>query len=57
MLRIFLSVVLRISLITVLCAVIWRHVEPRTQLMRILRAALLVFGLLGILAISRITEW
>ncbi len=50
-----LSFVLRVSLIAVFWAFIWRFVEPRTQLMRILRAALLVLGLLGVLAVLRIT--
>ena len=49
-----LSFVLRVSLIAVFWAFIWRFVEPRTQLMRILRAALLVLGLLGILTVLRI---
>ena len=48
------SFVLRISLIVVLWAFVWRYVEPRTQLMRILRAALLVLGLLAVLAVMRI---
>ena len=50
----FMSFVLRIWLIAAFWAVVWRFVEPRTQAMRILRAALLVLGLLGILALSRI---
>ena len=49
-----LSFVLRVSLIAVFWAFIWRFVEPRTQLMRILRAALLVLGLLGVLTVLRI---
>jgi hypothetical protein len=47
--------VLRIGLIAVLWAFIWQVVEPRTQLMRILRAALLLLGLLGILVVLRLT--
>jgi len=47
--------VLKISLIVTLWAFVWRYVEPRTQAMRILRAALLVLGLLGVLAVVRIT--
>jgi hypothetical protein len=47
--------VLRVSLIAVFWAFVWRFVEPKTQLMRILRAALLLFGLLIILAMLRIT--
>lgn len=50
----FMSFVLRIWLIAAFWVVVWRFVEPRTQAMRILRAALLVLGLLGILALSRI---
>jgi hypothetical protein len=49
------SFVLRISLIVALWAFVWRFVEPKTQLMRILRAALLVLGLLAVLAVIRIT--
>jgi hypothetical protein len=43
------------ALIVTLWAFIWRYVEPRTQAMRLLRAALLVLGLLGVLAVVRIT--
>jgi len=50
-----ISLVLRIWLIVAFWAFIWRFVEPRTQLMRILRAALLLLGLLAILAVLRIT--
>jgi len=49
-----LSFVLRIGLVVALWAFVWKYVEPRTQLMRILRAALLVFGLLGIWAVLKI---
>ena len=51
----FVSFVLRISLIVALWAFVWKLLEPRTQLMRILRAAVLLLGLLGILVILRIT--
>jgi hypothetical protein len=47
--------VLRISLIALVWASVWRFVEPRTQLLRILRAALLVLSLLAVLAVIRIT--
>ncbi len=47
--------VLKISLIVTLWTFVWHYVEPRTQAMRILRAALLVLGLLGILAVVKIT--
>ena len=55
MLGSIVSFVLRIGLIVAFWAFIWRFVEPRTQLMRILRAALLLLGLLGILAALRMT--
>lgn len=55
MFRSLISFVLRISLIAMLLAFVWQFVEPKTQLMRILRAALLVLGLLAILAVIRIT--
>ena len=55
MFRNILSFILRILLIAVLWAFIWRLVEPKTQLMRILRAVLLVLGLLVILAVLRVT--
>lgn len=47
--------VLRISLIAAFWAFVWKFIEPKTQLMRILRAALLVLGLLVILAMLKIT--
>jgi len=47
--------VLRISLIVALWAFVWKFIEPKTQLMRVLRAALLVLGLLFILAMLKIT--
>jgi len=50
----FVSLILRISLIAALWAFVWKVLEPRTQLMRILRAAVLLLGLLGILVILRI---
>ncbi len=46
--------VLRIGLIAAIWAFVWRLLEPRTQLMRIVRAAVLLLGLLGILVILRI---
>lgn len=48
--------VLRLTLIVTIWAFIWRYMKPRTQLMRILRAALLVLGMLGVLALMRITS-
>lgn len=56
MFKSMLSLLLRMSLVAALWVFIWRLVEPRTQLMRILRAALLLLGLLGILAAIRITK-
>lgn len=54
MFRSILSFVLRISLIATIWVFVWKFMEPRTQLMRILRAALLVLGLLAALAVMRI---
>ena len=47
--------VLRLALVVTIWAFIWRSIEPKTQLMRILRAALLVLGMLGALAVMKIT--
>ena len=55
MFRSLLSFALRISLIATIWVFVWKFMEPRTQLMRILRAALLVLGLLAVLAVMRIT--
>jgi hypothetical protein len=55
MLRSVVFFVLRVALIAALWASVWKFIEPKTQLMRILRAALLVLGLLVILAALRIT--
>jgi len=55
MLRSLVYFALKVSLIVTLWTFVWHYVEPRTQAMRILRAALLVLGLLGILAMVRIT--
>jgi membrane-bound ClpP family serine protease len=49
-----ISFVLRIWLIVAFWAFIWGLVKPRTQLLRILRATLLLLGLLGILAALKI---
>jgi hypothetical protein len=46
---------LRISLIVAIWAFVWKFIEPKTQLMRILRAALLVLGLLVILTMLKVT--
>jgi hypothetical protein len=50
-----ISFVLRISLIATLCLFVWRLMKPRTQLMRVFRAALLVIMLLAALTALRIT--
>ncbi len=50
-----ISFILRISLIIAIWAFVWKLLEPRTQFMRILRAAVLLLGLLGILILLRIT--
>ena len=55
MVKSILLFVFRIALVAAIWGTVWRYVEPRTQVMRILRAALLVFGLLAILAVARIT--
>ena len=48
--------ILRLALIVMIWVFIWRHMRPRNQLMRILRAALLVLGMLGVLAVMKITS-
>jgi hypothetical protein len=55
MFRDLILFILRISLIVALWAFVWKFIEPKTQLMRVLRAALLVLGLLVILAMIKIT--
>jgi len=55
MFRSIIFFVLRISLIAALWISVWKLIEPKTQLMRILRAALLVLGLLVVLAMLKIT--
>ena len=55
MFRSIIFFVLRISLIVALWAFVWKFIEPKTQLMRVLRAALLVLGLLVVLAMLKIT--
>jgi len=55
MLRNLVFFVLRISLIAALWASVWKLIEPKTQLLRVLRAALLVLGLLVILAMLKVT--
>jgi len=48
--------ILRIGLVIGLWGLVWSFVEPRTQAMRVLRAALLVLALLGVWAILSIVE-
>jgi len=52
-----ISFILRISLVAAFWAFTWQFVEPRTRLLRILRAAMLVVGLLFMLALLRLTRW
>ena len=42
--------ILRICLIGTVCAAVWLYVEPKTKMMRVFRAALLVVALLLTLA-------
>ncbi len=56
MVRDIISFVLRIGLIVGLWGLVWSFVEPKTQALRILRATLLVLGLLGVWAVLRIAE-
>ena len=46
--------VLRLWLVTGLWIFVWWFLVPKTQLMRVFRAAVLVLGLLGALAVLRI---
>ena len=46
--------ILRIVLVAALWGFVWSLVKPRTRLMRVVRAALLVVGLLGVLAVLRV---
>jgi hypothetical protein len=48
--------VLRLVLIAAFCGFVWRYIEPKTQRMRICRAALLVVGLVVILVALRIFD-
>jgi hypothetical protein len=48
------SFILRVCLIAIFWFVVWKYIEPKTQRMRIFRAALLVLGLLVILVMVRI---
>jgi len=55
MVRYAVSLILRIGLVVGLWGLVWSFVEPKTQMMRILRAALLVLGLLFVWAVLRTT--
>jgi len=46
----FILFVLRVCLIAVIWAAVWLYVEPKTKVMRVIRAALLVVALLLTLA-------
>ncbi len=48
-------ILLRVFLIALVWGFIWRYVRPKSQLMRVFRAALLVICLLGVLVFVRIT--
>jgi len=56
MVRHVISFVLRIGLVVGMWGLVWSFVEPKTQALRILRAALLVLGLLGVWAVLSIAE-
>ena len=55
MFRTIVLFALRSSLIVVIWAFIWRYLEPKTQLMRIMRAALLALCMLGVMAFLKLT--
>ena len=54
MVRDVIVFVLRIGLVVGLWGLVWSFVEPKTQALRVLRAALLVLGLLSAWAILSI---
>ena len=47
--------ILRLGLVIWFWAFVWRFIKPKTQRMRIVRAGLLLLGLLGIFAALRFT--
>ena len=55
MVREVISFILRIGLVVGLWGLVWSFVEAKTQMTRILRAALLVLGLLFVWAVLSIT--
>jgi hypothetical protein len=52
----FISFVLRACLVVVVWAYVWRLIEPKTKPARVLRAAILVAGLLVILVVIKTFE-
>ncbi len=54
MLRDLLIFVLRVGLVAAVWVFVWRLIRPKTQVMRIVRAALLALGLLIVLAAMRV---
>ena len=55
MFREALSFVLRLGLVVGLWGLIWSFVQPKTQLLRVVRALLLVLGLLFVWAVLSVT--
>lgn len=55
MFRTIIFFAVRLCLILAIWAFIWRYLEPKTQLMRIMRAALLVLCMLGVMAVVKLT--
>jgi hypothetical protein len=49
--------ILRLLLIAAVWIFVWRLIQPKTQAMRILRAALLILALLTVLAVTRVTGY
>jgi hypothetical protein len=49
--------ILRLLLIAAVWVFVWRLIQPKTQAMRILRAALLILALLTVLAVTRVTGY
>lgn len=54
MLGSFIIFVLRICLVAVVAAFFWRLIEPKTKQARVIRAGLLVVGMLVVLIVVRI---
>jgi len=50
-----ISFILRILLIVSIWLFVWRFVKPKTKLMRVLRAALLVLVLFAVLTVLKLT--